>query len=65
MARPGLLKRAHNIQKSNTPWYTGRGHCTQFTIRGLRYIKKHKKFKLKFFGSFKHNKDLFSRKIIF
>ena len=29
LAHPGLLKRAHNIQKSNTPWYTGRG----FTVK--------------------------------
>jgi hypothetical protein len=31
MTHSGLLKRVHNSQKTNTPWYTGRGFTVCYT----------------------------------
>jgi hypothetical protein len=34
MTHPGLLMRVHNIQKSNTPWFTG------FTVTIFQLFQK-------------------------
>ena len=40
MAHPGLLMRAHNIQKSDAPWYTGRGFTVFDTQDLLNSLKR-------------------------
>ena len=40
MAHPGLLMRAHNIQKSITPWYTGQGFTVFARLKLNRIFQK-------------------------